>query len=241
MIRLTAVLPDIQPLSAEFVRIRSLFDVYGKDTDVLFWEQGEGQAFFSLADGDMTVFNPAGDIEETGAFLRMISPKTVFSDAKTLEALGLVPYQKVTVLCRKADEKGQAQGDPLNSREIYELFRAGGLSLPEYPAFAVDLCRRLNHGKALCFGRKELCAAVSVFSGDLALLTGIVSLQKGLGSVALEGILAKNTGRQVLACCEEAVRPFYLKHGFRILYEAGSWSHEHGKFFLDRSPADADG
>ena len=135
MIRLTSALPEIHSLSAEYLRIRCLFDVYKDDPGVLFWEQGEGQAYLSLADGDMTVYNPAGDAEEIRSFLGMLSPETVFSDLKTLEALGLVPLQKSTVLYREADLPPKDESDPLSSRELYDLFLSGGLLLPDYPVF----------------------------------------------------------------------------------------------------------
>ena len=227
MIRLIHDLPEIETLSAEWIRIKCLFDAYQDDDSVLFWWQEESGALLSLSDGDMTIFNPSGEAEEMRSFLSMIAPKTVFSDANTLTLLGLTPYRKLSVLCRKADLPGDAQSDAFDSRELYDLMRSGGLSLPDYPAFAVDICRRLNRGGAVYFGRKEKGAAIACFSGDTALLTGIVSRQKGFGTAALHGILQKNRGRTVLACCEESVKPFYLKNGFRTLYDAGSWKYEH--------------
>lgn len=227
MIRLITDLPKIEALSAEYVRIRCLFDAYQDDDSVLFWKEEESGSLLSLADGDMTVYCPSGVTEEMGSFLSMLSPKTVFSDANTLSALGLKPYRKLSVLCRKADLTDEQESDLFSSRELYDLLQSGGLSLPDYPAFAVDICRRLNHGGAVYFGLKEKCAAITCFSGNIALLTGIVSRQKGFGTVALEGILQKNRGRTVLACCEEPVKPFYLKSGFRTLYDAGSWNYEH--------------
>ena len=99
---------------------------------------------------------------------------------------------------RKADITGSAECDRLNSRELYDILNIEEFTLPPYPDFAVDYCRRLNMGQADYYGIRDKCAAVSLSSGRYALIAGIVSRQKGLGGKALNAIIQKNHGKTVV-------------------------------------------
>lgn len=221
MITLTHNLPEASEPNAEYVRIKCLYDCYKDDKDVLFWEQDGGRAYISLASGDMTVFCEKGDLQEIKEFISVISPRSIFGSLEVLKNLGFSDIHSVEVLSRKADILGETAGDSLSSREIYDILNVKEFSLPEYPYFAVDFCRRLNRGLASYFAIKEKCAAVSFHTGDYALLNGIVSREKGLGTVALNAILQKNHGRELIACCEEKLTDFYEKNGFNKRYKAG--------------------
>ena len=223
MITLINTLPEASSPSAEYIRLKCLFDCYKDDKDVLFWEQDGGKAYFSLAGGDMTVFCEKGDTDEIKEFISVISPGSIFGSLKVLERIGLKGVHSVYVMSRKADILGETLGDSLKSREFYDILNVKEFSLPEYPYFAVDLCRRLNRGLGDYFAIRDKCAAVSFHTGDYALLNGIVSREKGLGTVALKAILQKNYGRELLICCEENLIGFYEKNGFKKLYKAGYW------------------
>lgn len=221
MIKLTHNLPEASEPNAEYIRIKCLYDCYKDDKDVLFWEQDGGRAYISLASGDMTVFCENGDYEEIKEFISVISPRSIFGSLEVLKNLGFSDIHSVFVMSRKADALGETAGDELKSREIYDILNIKEFSLPEYPYFAVDFCRRINHGRADYFAVKDKCAAVSFHTGNYALLNGIVSREKGLGTVALNAILQKNYGRELLCCCEEDLIGFYEKNGFKKLYKAG--------------------
>ena len=221
MIALTDFLPEASELNAEYVRIKCLFDCYKDDKDVLFWEQNGGKADISLASGDMTVFCENGDLTEIKEFISVISPRSIFGSLEALKKLGFSDIHSVFVMSRKADILGETIGDSLKSREIYDILNVKEFSLPEYPYFAVDFCRRINHGTADYFAIKDKCAAISFHTGNYALLNGIVSREKGLGTVALRAILQKNYGRELIVCCEENLIGFYEKNGFKKLYKAG--------------------
>jgi len=126
-------------------------------------------------------------------------------------------------MSRICDIEGETSCDSVTSKEIYELLDVDGLSLPEYPYFAVDYCRRLNRGGADYFAIKEKCAAITFKSGKNAIINGIASKEKGFGSVALKGIIQKNHGRTLFVCCRDKVKGFYEKNGFGLLYFAGYW------------------
>lgn len=221
MIKLCKALPDYSVLSAEYVRISALYDVYRDDNSTLFWQSGNG-TLISLCGGDMTVMNREPDTDELSGFVKMISPSTVFSDLETLSGLGLDPLGTVTVMHKNADIKCDIKGDALNSREIYDILNIDEFALPEYRYFAVDYCRRLNHGKAEYYGIKNICAAVSFNTKNYALLTGLVSREKGCGGNALKAIVSKNYGKEMLVCARAGTESFYKKYGFEALYKAAS-------------------
>lgn len=223
MITLTDNLPESSEPNAEYIRLKCLYDCYKDDKDTLFWSQNWGEAYLSLASGDMTVFCENGDINEIKEFISVISPQSIFGSLKVLERIGLKDIHSVFVMSRKADILGETAGDSLKSREIYDILNVKEFSLPEYPYFAVDFCRRLNRGFADYFAIKDKCAAISFHTGNYALLNGIVSREKGLGTVALRAILQKNYGRELIVCCEENLIGFYEKNGFFKRYKAGYW------------------
>ncbi len=223
MISLVNSLPEIMDLSAEMVKINCLFDSYKNDASVMFWVQDDNKCVIAMTDGNMIIHNNNADFEELYEFIAVLSPACVFSDMATLEKLGLIPDENINVVYRKADIKGQAVSDILKSDELYKLLDVDGLSLPDYPHFAVDYCRRKNLGFADYFGIKDKCAAITFNSGDKAIINGLASHQKGFGTIALHGILQENYGRDFLACCRDSVLPFYLKNGFKKLYNAGYW------------------
>lgn len=226
MISLTSSLPKIEPLSAESVKIHCLFDCYQRDDKVLFWTQDKEKTIISLSDSNMIIHNISADIDELKEFVDVIGPVCVFSDIETLKKIGRAPKEKINVMFRKADIGGETKGDTLSSKELYALLDTDGLSLPEYPYFAVDFCRRLNRGKADYFALKNTCAAITFNSCDAAIINGIASHKKSFGSVALRAVLQKNRGRTLLVCCREKIKGFYEKNGFSPLYYAGYWVKE---------------
>lgn len=223
MIRLTDTLPELTPLNAESLKIRCLYESYKGDDRVLFWLQDEGKAVIAMTDGNMIIHNISSDTEELREFTDVLAPACVFSDYSTLEAIGRLPEERINVMFRMCDGESDMESDELSSREIYDLLDVKGLSLPEYPYFAVDYCHRLNRGKADYFALKNRCAAITFCSGHNAIINGIAAKEKGFGSVALKGIMKKNEGRSLLVCCRDSVKGFYLKNGFKELYYAGYW------------------
>ena len=226
MVTLVDKIPEIDTLSAEWVKIKCLYNSYKNDSKVMFWTQSTDKCVIALTDGNMIIYNISADFEELTEFVDVINPACVFSDYDTLSKIGRKPKERINIIYRKADIKGETKGDSLSSREIYDLLDVEGLSLPEYPYFAVDYCYRLNHGFADYFALKGKCCAVTFNCGDMAIMNGIASHQKGMGSVALKGVLQKNYGRDFLVCCRDSVLEFYKKNGFCHKYYGGYWVKE---------------
>ncbi len=221
MIKLTDFIPAVRKCSAEWIKIRCNFECYPESC--LFWAQDENRAYISLIDGNMVILNLGADLGELSEFVDVINPCCVFSDLETLMKIGRKPLEESYVMHKKADSAEDFPSDCLNSKQLYELLDVKGLSLPEYEYFAVDICRRLNHGFADYYAKLGEFAAISLKTGNYALMNGIASHKKGSGSVALRGISAKNQGRDFLACCRPQVSPFYEKNGFNLIYKVGYW------------------
>ncbi len=223
MITLVNEIPEINTLSAEMVKINCLYDSYKNDNSVMFWVQNDNKAIISMTDGNMIIYNISADIEELKEFVSVLSPVCIFSDMETLKSIGCCPKENINIMYRNCDIAGQTLSDCLSSKEIYALLDVDGLSLPEYPFFAVDYCKRLNNGFADYFALKEKCAVITFTSGDKAIINGLASHSKGCGSIALKAIIQKNYGKELLVCCRDSVKEFYNKNGFEKIYNAGYW------------------
>lgn len=226
MIKLTDALPPLKPLNAESLKIQCLFDCYKNDDRVMFWVQDNGGAVISMTDGNMIICNNGADAVELKEFVDVMNPACVFSDYETLLSLDRKPREPINIMYRSCDIVGETVGDTLSSDELYSLLDVDGLSLPEYPYFAVDYCRRLNYGGADYFGIKDKCAVIIFRSGENAIINGIAAKAKGYGGVALKAILQKNYGKTLLVCCRDKVKGFYEKNGFEPLYYGGYWVKE---------------
>ena len=223
MISLVKEIPEFENHTAESIKIKCLYDCYSDDDKVLFWCQDEGKAWISMTDGNMIIYNLCAETEELREFCDVLSPACVFSDYETLCAIGRKPTERINIMSRFCDIENSPEGDSLSSKEIYNLLDTDGLSLPEYPYFAVDYCRRLNRGGADYFAVKDKCAVITFNSGKNAIINGIASHEKGFGSVALRAIIGKNFGRTLFVCCRDKVKGFYEKNGFKPLYYGGYW------------------
>ena len=223
MISLVDSLPLLDANSAELIKINCLYDSYKNDDKVLFWVQNETDALISMTDGNMIIFNNNADIEELKEFVDVMGPACIYSDYETLCAIDRKPEERINIMSRFCDIEGDVEPESLSSKEIYELLDVDGLSLPEYPFFAVDYCRRLNLGTAKYFALKEKCAIITFNSGDKAIVNGLASHGKGFGTLALESAIKQNFQKQLFVCCRDKVKGFYEKNGFSQHYYAGYW------------------
>ncbi len=223
MISLVDEMPFLDYLSAEAVKINCLYDSYKDDNSVMFWTQNQNDAFISMTDGNMIIFSINPDFDELRTFVNVLNPACVFSDSETLKEIGKLPPENINIMYRSANISDTLESDSLSSKDLYKLLDVKGLSLPEYPYFAVDYCRRLNKGNAHYFALKDKCAAITFNCQKYAIINGLASKEKGFGSIALNGILSKNYGKEFLVCCRDSVMGFYIKNGFKKLYNAGYW------------------
>ena len=220
MISLVNEIPNISLPLAEVVKINCAYNSY-RDA-ALFWTQDQTCAVISMLDGNMVIYNNDADTDELREFVGVISPSSVFSDAKTLTALFGDNFHEVCVVKSESKFYCDEISDTVNSSEMYNLLDVEGLSLPSYEFFAVDYCHRLNHGELKYFAKKDICAAIGISDGQTVLVNGIASHKKGMGTAALEGLLSQYDVTAI-AVCEKEVMPFYLKNNFAHVYNAGYW------------------
>lgn len=220
MICITQKIDKIKDISPQAVKINCIYELYN---DVaLFWEQDNNKAVICMLDGNMVVYNNDADIDELREFINVISPTSVFSDAETMEKLFDNNFHRVCVMKSTQNFSSDVISDELNSKEIYSLLDVNGIELPPYEYFAVDFCHRLNSGRLKYFALNKTCVAVTITDGQAVLLNGIASHKKGMGSVALRGVLSQES-LPCMAVCEQAVKPFYLKNNFIYACDAGYW------------------
>ena len=220
MISLVKHIPKTLPLCAETVKINCTYNSY-RDI-ALFWVQDETAAVISMLDDNMVILNNSANTDELREFINVISPQSVFSDADTLTTLFGERFHRVCVMQSDYRFESDMVSDTMNSSEIYKLLDIKGLELPPYEHFAVDFCHRLNHGSLKYFALKERCAAIGIADGQAVLVNGIASHQKGMGSVALRGLLSQYN-IPAFAVCEKNTALFYLKNDFSHIYDAGYW------------------
>lgn len=221
MISLVNEIPKINLPLAEVIKINCNYNSY-KDI-AMFWVQDENKTIISMLDGNMTIYNHSSDIEELREFINVISPTSVFSDADTMNALFENNFHRVGVMKSDYEFECDITSDQLSSREVYDLLDVDGLDLPTYEYFAVDYCHRLNHGQLRYFALRDRCAAIAFCDGQTVLVNGIASHQKGMGSKAIQGLLAQYNGFTAVAVSEKNIKPFYLKNNFIYSYDAGYW------------------
>ena len=200
MIRLINELPNIELKTAEIIKIRCLYDSYKNDPSVMFWSQDDNKCLIAMTDGNMIIHNNNADFLELNEFIAVLSPACIYSDYETLENLNRLPDENINVVYKKADIEGDTPCDELKSDELYKLLDVDGLSLPDYPHFAVDYCRRKNLGFAKAFAIKDKCAVITFNTENTAIINGLASHEKGYGSIAIKGILQKNYGKDFFAC-----------------------------------------
>lgn len=219
MISLINTLQKRKIETAEFFKIKSTFSAY-KDIALIYSQ--EDKTFISVLDSNAVIDYGGTDTEEIKKFLNITGIKTVFSSRAFFEKAGL-PFEPLSVF--KTEEKfvKKDQSDTLSSKEVYSLLSSADFELPEYPAFAVDFCHRLNHGLLSYFAKKDRAVCILFKQDKTVLINGIVSKEKGLGSPTLKNALANEEYNTAFAVIKPQLAPFYLKNGFSEYYSAGLW------------------
>lgn len=213
---------EIDVQNVELFKIKCSSKAYPDEAFV--WQQSEEGAIIGMLDANMFIHaTPSADYEELKGFLNMSCPQSVFSSVETLEKLGLSGFERAKVYVKKQDSFCDIESDDLSSKELYALMNVEGLDLPQYEYFAVDFCHRLNYGFAHYFALKDKCAAITFNVDDYCLVNGVASHQKGMGSLALNGVLSQNNGKTAFCVCKAETGGFYEKNGFEYLYDVGYW------------------
>ena len=220
MIRLVKT-PKTGCNSAEGIRVYETLKAYGNYA--LFWHQNGGEAVISMLEKDMIISGEPTDYEELSAFIRLISPNSIFANSKTLKGLNLFENSlKVSVLMRKGKCYSTEISSELSSKDVYDMLKKGDFLLPEYDYFATDYCLRRNKGRLSYFAMSDKALAMCIGKRNV-LINGMISLKPGNGSKCLEGLLNRAKPQKAFVCATKDVEGFYIKNGFEKIYEAGYW------------------
>ncbi len=209
------------PFSAESVK---LFEIYKCYFDIaMFWHQEGTDIYISLLDGNMIISGNNGDFSELGAFIETVNPNSIFSNIKILKSLKLKGnIQIVNVLKTVSKSLTADKSDIMSSKEVFGILTNSGLQIDAYDYFATDFCLRLNKDRLKYFGVKEKAVAVAIGDNKI-LVNAVASLQKGLGSFVLKSLISNFYDKEIYVCCEDSLKSFYLKNGFKFDYFAGYW------------------
>lgn len=222
MIRLANTPESVSITGVELFKIFACREVYPNDT--LLWTQNGTDRIISMLDGDMVIYSSVPCDSELESFVRMLSPRSVFSDLATIKSLFGSGYTEACVMCKTDAAKGKfIRGDALKSDEIYGILCSAGLEMPPFEYFATDFCRRINRSHAFSFALRGKCAAISFHTQNTCLINGIASVKKGCGSLALNQLLIRENGKTAFACCTDDLCGFYRKNGFEFIYKTAYW------------------
>ena len=220
MIRLVKK-PKVSLDCAEGIRISELFKAYGDYA--MFWHQDGGKAVISMLEGDMIISGKVTDYEELSLFLGTVAPNSIFANIEVLSALDLLK-NSLTVSVMESDRNYylKEKSAVLSSADVYGILKKAEFELPVYDYFATDFCLRLNKGRLTYFGVPETAVAICI-GKKAVLINGLASLKKGYGSKCLEGLMSNARPEKAFVCAKKDVEGFYIKNGFKTIYQAGYW------------------
>ncbi len=225
MISVINEIPHIDKPNAAYAKILCHHAAYGEYEKIaLFWgqtdESGNLTALISSVDNDFTLYFNEGDSQEMVSFLRMVTPRGIFTDQKTAQLLGLEIMIPCTALIKAPPHNNQNKIENTYRGIDYVCdILAERLDIGDKQAAHADIAHRVRHNCG-AFVASDYSAGVIIYSGDIAVINGIAvrnnMSSKGLGSATLNRLLECIRGRTVFACAREHNVPFYLKNGFEI-------------------------
>lgn len=227
MIKYVDKLPEICDDKISLAKILSQYKAFG-NTKISpdFWIQENESvitAVLSLYGSEMTFYCKNGDLEEIWNFIKVISPKSVFTEKENL-----IDHCNATikqVFLKKLPLAEEVSATETSLKELYDkllLGQDGDVSLPCFENFCGDISHRLRHGGAAAIV-KDYGAVLSFIYDGGGIISGI-SVDKsyrnnGFGSKLL-GEICEATGGKVFACTDKQNKDFYIKNGFSHIGDA---------------------
>ena len=226
MIRFVKTLPDLKANKISLAKILALYKAFGGTSlSPDFWvQESEGNltAALCLYGSEMTVYCHNANLEELRDFIRVVSPKSVFTEKENVlfeaSVLKAVFLKELPINTSFAENKA-----PL--KDLYHklcLGCDGDVCLPSFEVFAPDVSHRLRHNSASAITSDFGAALCFTFDGG-GVISGISVdknlRQKGLGSKMLNEI-SSLVGGKIFACTQKENQEFYIKNGFTLIGEA---------------------
>ncbi len=226
MIKYVKSLPDFKVDKISIAKILSLYRAFGGTSLAPdFWIQeteGKVSAVLCLYGSEMTVYCHNADLDEIRDFIKVISPKSVFTEKEN--ALFKASNLKSVFLREFSKSKTLAENN-VSLKELYaglSLGFDGDIYLPSFEAFAGDVSHRLRHGSGIAIAKDYGAALCFLFDGG-GIINGIAVdknfRHNGFGSKLLTEI-SSLAGGKIFACTERQNQDFYIKNGFSHIGEA---------------------
>lgn len=208
-------------------KIQGFALTYGTEYDfALFYAQYVGDtpvSALSKVDGNIVLYSTDDtDFEELREFLGAVGFSTVQGDYSALKQLELnISDSSYIVKSEKRlnAEKPKNFNENPDMKKIHSLLTESGFEMGDYPAFASDVCARLNKGTARVgvIGERD-CCVFRLFEGKDCVLLGAVATDKskrgqGIAS-ALVTYMAQGEKDAYLLTRNDSLLNFYEKLGF---------------------------
>lgn len=227
MIKYVTALPEICDNKISLAKIFSQHQSFGgTKLSPDFWIQKTESlvtAVLSLYGGEMTLYCNNGDLDEIWDFIRVISPKRVFTEKENLINSYDTDTKRIFLKTLPLTEIYPSTN--ISLRELYNklLFgQDGDVSLPCFDDFCGDVSHRLRHTGAVAIVNDFGAALSFIYKGG-GIISGISvdksCRNKGFGSTLLKEICQK-TGGNIFACTNEQNKDFYIKNGFSYIGDA---------------------
>lgn len=224
-----------------YTRIAGVAAAYGFDYSfALFWRQiceetGQVTALIASFDRNLTLCaRERADFDELAEFLGAIGGESLLCAAQVGEKLGLSGGQTCTALKFVSTDTPPAQTSEIRLEALYELLISGedgGIKMPPFEAWYVDLSHRIRHGAARMValaqdGTPVAAAITSAETHDAALISGVATLPQfrgqgyGRSAVCTLAQILKTEGKTAFVFARDEEKNFYLKCGFTPIGEA---------------------
>jgi GNAT superfamily N-acetyltransferase len=168
----------------------------------------------------MTLYCKDGNLEEIWDFIKVISPKRVFTEKENIARSCDLKVKQVFL--KKLPIKEAVFTPNVSLKELYDKLLSGqdgDVALPSFENFCGDISHRLRHEGAVAILRDCGAALCFLFEGG-GIISGIsvdpTYRNKGFGSQLLNEV-CEVTGGDIFACTNENNKEFYIKNGFEML------------------------
>lgn len=215
---------------AAYVKILCNFAAYGEYSKLaLFWTQTDNNqnptAVLGMLDNNLQVSCKENcDYEELSAFIKALSPNSIFTEKENVEPLHLKINEECMVfLLDEFQNRTPIMENTYCGLEYLHGILSRHLNIAEKDAFIADMSHRIRHNCAT-YVTGNFSAAAMLYSGKYGILNGIAvnpeSRKSGLGSATLNRLLSGFRGEFFYVCCTQNNAPFYMKNGLKAVGKA---------------------
>lgn len=216
-------------------RIASFLEAYGYSYQFArFWIQKSSDdmitAALSCVDGVASLeASENADYEELSAFLPFSEMKTLFSDEKTSEKLGMNMISRSNSMVYNGKSKRSCFEynviKNVDLKAVYACLSSSFDDLPPFEEWLPDVSHRIRHKTASAFAKEQngvyTSVAMAVGESEKAVILGGVATAPEYRNMGYAGELVSffteyfaNANKKIYLCCEKDKLNFYNNLGF---------------------------